>query len=523
MYLTMAKDLRVILIWLAKRLVTMDNLGSFDKDLQYSYAYKTIHLHVPIASRLGIYRLKTQLEDLAFRYLDPYNYKKVYGLIRQFGAEKKEMFEDMKKKLQDFFKENNVNADISGRVKTAHSIYKKIKQKDFHSISQIYDIFAIRVILPDSYDKNGEELLDKLYSTIGLIHKKWKPVSGRFKDYIAVPKPNVYRSLHTVILGLSNDDNGQPVEIQVRSMSMHKEAEFGIASHWIYKEKQNSNPENLQSKIEWLQGLKEIDHLMNSEDEVMRGVDLNFFNDRIFVLTPNGDVKDLPKGAVPLDFAYMVHTDVGHKCFMAKVNSMIVPLDYELKNGDVVEIVTREDVVPKLRWLSIVQTSAAKSKIKAWFNRENSALFLKEGREAINEFLKKIGKEPLTNTYSVLKEYNGQSLSVLERERLLEEVGKGAHSPGEIIKKIFPDENFNETEEKKISVGNDKISHGKMSVVVGGEAGLPIRLPACCKPEQGDKIVAYVTRGSRLTIHKKSCYLLEDLDDDRMFIAEWGE
>ena len=523
MFLTMAKDLRVILIWLCERLFVMENLDGKDKGLQTKFARKTMNLYVPIASRLGVYRLKTQLEDLSFKYIDRFNYDKINGEVESFGVTRKKAIERVIKNVEDFFGEHGIRANVSGRIKSAHSIFKKLKEKNLNSIDKLYDIFAVRVILENKIFAD-QEVLDHLYSTIGLLHSKWRPVPGRFKDYVSVPKPNGYRSLHTVLLGLAPKDLDRPVEVQVRTSAMHAQAEFGVASHWIYKDTGKSEGSHIQSKVDWLQGLKQIDEMMKSDNEVVRQVDIGFFNDRIFVLTPRGEVKDLPVSSIPIDFAYSVHTELGHKCVMAKVNDNVVPLDYKLQNGDVVDIVTKDDAGPKLRWLSLVGTAGARTKIKAWFNKQNSQEFLKEGRKLVNEWLERNGKATLSNTYSILKNYGGKELNVSERENVLEEIGKGAQMAHDVLRKIFPPAK-EEREEKVETVLRDEENFlsSDAKVVVGGEEGLPIRIPACCKPKVSDKIIAYVTRGNSLTIHKANCNLLDDLDDRRMFVASWKD
>lgn len=522
MFLTMARDLRVILIWLACRLCKLENPVFMEKADKLRIARETMNVYVPIASRLGIYRIKTQLEDLSFQYIDPVEYKSITKQVEKFGRSRKTSMEAIRYTLERFLRSKGIVAEVSGRFKSVYSIFRKLKRKGFSEVDQLYDLFAIRVILP-------EETSDKLYAILGLIHSEWKPISSRFKDYIAVPKPNGYRSLHTVVLGLAPKNMDQPVEIQIRNEDMHREAEYGVASHWLYKDKKNAF--GVDYHAEWLRGLEKVHDAFEGESEVMKGVEVDIFKDRIFVLTPRGEVKDLTVGSVPIDFAYAVHTDVGHRCVMSKVNGALVPLDYELKNGDVVEILTRKDAAPKLRWLSMVRSSFARNKIKAWFSALNKENNLREGRELINKQLERLHKSVLDQNYSVLKNYGGHVLNLSQRESLVEEVGKGAKLASDIVRKIYPYERNLQTndivskaassetvEEKEAKMKNMVLEE---QVIVGGESGLPIKIASCCMPKLGDPIVGYVARGNRITVHKNVCRLLGGLDDERMVFANW--
>lgn len=522
MFLTMAKDLRVILIWLAQRLYNMQKLHNFSEDESKSrIAKETMDVYVPIASRLGIYRMKTQLEDLSFKYLHPEDYENINKQVTKFGETRKLAIEAMQQRLQNFLFARGIRAEVMGRLKNVYSIYAKLSKKGGSTLDDIFDLFAMRIILPA---KSGN--VDHLYTVLGLIHSEWKPVSSRFKDYIAVPKPNGYRSLHTVVLGLSPKDMDQPVEIQIRDEHMHRESEFGVASHWLYKAKK-SIVSNLSSHVEWLRGLERIHEFFDSESEVMKEVAVDIFKDRIFVLTPRGEVKDLPLGAIPLDFAYAIHTDVGHKCISAKVNGNVVPLDYSLKNGEVVEIVTRNDATPKLRWLSMVKTGFARNKIKFWFSSQHREKNIKEGKKLINAQLERLKKPVLDPTYSILKNFGGKTLTLLERENILEEIGKGGKLASDIVRKIYPYEK-NVVLKKTFVPTDPEFALGEMEkevlenqVVVAGESSLPIRMASCCGPKMGDKILGYVTRIGKVSIHKYNCKLLDNLNGERILFAEW--
>lgn len=518
-FLTMAKDMRVILIALAQRLYVMENLGKIQNmDLRMKIARETLSLYVPIADRLGVYRMKVRLEDLSFRYVNSETFKTISTELEVFGKSRDRTISIVKRTLEDFLQENGVVAEVSGRVKSVYSIHKKYEARNINNFSDLFDIFAMRVIV----DTNE---IEKLYQILGMIHSSWKPVLKRFKDYVSNPKPNGYRSLHTIVLGLVPKDETQPVEIQIRTQEMHLKAEFGVASHWFYKKVGSSvKSEVVNSQSAWLKGLNSIKVKVNNQVDDIKKVELDIFKDRIFVLTPRGEVRDLPLGANPIDFAYNVHTEVGNRTYMAKVNGKVVPLDYKLENGDVVQIVTRVESQPKLEWLSFVSTSLAKSCIKAWFNALNSEGFIREGKKLLNKHLERFGKDLLDQNYMILKNYNGGVLNLSERENLLEEIGKGAQMPADVVRKLYPD--LKNTKSVKKSVKRDvdhKSIHSKKDaeILIGGEAGLPIKIAGCCVPKNGNEIIAYVTRGSSVTIHKKTCLLLRHLDSERLISADW--
>jgi GTP pyrophosphokinase len=532
MFLTMAKDIRVVLVKLATRLYKIAHLRETEsKDEQLAFARETFDVYVPVASRLGIYRIKIDLEDLAFMYLEPEEYARISKQIEKLGRSRKISITMIRKELEKFVAYCGYkNAEILGRLKSVYSIYKKLREKNLNSIGDIYDIFAMRIILPSQFDENGVEKMDHLYNLLGMIHSNWRPITKRFKDYIAVPKPNGYQSLHTVVLGLVPDDELKPVEIQVRSQEMHRHAEYGVASHWIYKQKKgNVNNEVLQYQVEWLKGLEKVhEDLEGTDVDVMKKVEVDIFRDRIFVLTPRGEIKDLPVESTALDFAYAVHTDVGNHCIMAKVNGSVVTLDKELKNGDVVEIVVKKDSLPKLQWLSMVKTNFAKNKIRNWFNKLDRENNVKQGRLFLNKQLEKLGLPSLDQNYSILKTFGDRDLTVEQRESLVEEVGRGNKAASNVIKMVYPlEEIFNRREaagmyqnvsDKKVVTEGEDLSK---QVLVGGEKGLPIKLGACCNPSKRNEIVGYVTRGNRITIHTINCVMLKGLDGARMIAATW--
>lgn len=526
MFMTLAKDIRVILIWLAHRLCTMQNIAESMGPLEsYKMAKETMNVYVPIASRLGIYKIKMQLEDLAFKYLNPEEYSRLTEQVKEFTESKTMPIEVIKKQLADFFKSQEIDAEIQGRIKNVYSIYTKLTRKGYFNVGDLYDFYAIRVILPE------REKYDHLYMALGLIHSEWRPISGRFKDYVAVPKPNGYRSLHTVVLGLGPKDLDKPVEIQIRDEKMHREAEYGVASHWLYKSKKSSSAEDLNRHVDWIRGLQQIHEFFGSESsDVMREVELDIFKDRIFVLTPRGEVKDLPVGSITIDFAYAVHSDVGNHCIAAKVNGAMTPLDYQLRNGDVVEIVLRNDATLKLKWLSMVKSSFAKNKIKAWFSGQNRDKNIKQGRELINAQLERLNKPLLDQNYTLLKHFGDVNLSLSQRESLLEEVGRGGKVASEIVKKLYPYEKIlpagmSLVKAEKLAAKKTKnieVLPLEQRIVVGKQTGFPVKLAACCKPEVSQQIVGYVnSRGKLISIHRVNCPVLDTSNREKIIFAEW--
>jgi len=434
---------------------------------------------------------------------------------------------------------------VDGRIKNIYSIYKKLKVKNHTTINDLHDVFAIRIILPTKYTTRGVEMADHLYALLGLIHSKWHPIPNRFKDYIAVPKPNGYKSLHTAVLGLSIDSPNQSTEIQIRSQKMHEEAEFGVASHWLYEDmrkvlseyRKDRNPKKksimetapARNYLQWIEALSSVQKELQKGKEFSESMELDVFSDRIFVLTPDGQVKDLPLGSTPLDFAYAVHTDLGHRCVHARVNGVIVPLDYQLKNGEVVEIETNSKAHPKLHWLSFVKTVSAKNKIRSFFRGLDKDRSFRDGRDLINKHLLKLKKPLLDDDLSLFRFYNGRRLSFKERIGLIEEIGNGSVLAAPVIRKalgqseVKPTESAQEIIERVLLPKSQQKKHTADSAIsIAGETGVPYRFAFCCKPIDGDLIVAYVTRGHSVTIHKESCKVLREADQARVIEASWG-
>ena len=527
LFLVMAKDIRVLIVFLAVKVSSMELLEKLPKDCAQAFSAEVLEIFVPIAGRLGIYRFKTILEDYCFKYLNPDVYEEIADQLGKLGERKKEYITSVCSSLRDFYEEKGFSGvKVSGRLKGFYSVHNKMKKKSIHSIDGIHDIFAVRVILPTKYTLDREEDVSKIYEALGSLHGKWKPIASRFKDFVAVPKPNGYRSLHTSVMGLSDGSQMFPVEVQIRSQNMHEEAEYGVASHWLYKDTRGKGFSMLKSHGEWLKNLTELHFDEKSDEKTLDSLKLDVFGDRIYVLTPRGDVKELPKGATPLDFAYVIHTDVGHRCVLTKVNGKPVSLDTELENGDTVEVVTRKDGIPKLEWLSVVKMSHAKVKIKAWFAGQDKQKNVKRGRDQLNTQLRRFGKPILTPSLSILKNFGGQKLSSYEREKLLEEIGKGSQSAANTIRKIYVHKDLLEDNEKllkkkdkKVAVVSRKLTE---DVLIGGVSGMKVKIAKCCTPAEGDKIVGYVSAVSdSATIHKMDCPLVKRLTANRRVPASF--
>ncbi|ABB15732.1 MULTISPECIES: RelA/SpoT family protein [Carboxydothermus] len=510
MFLAMAKDIRVILIKLADRLHNMRTLKYHNPEKQKEIARETLEIFAPLAHRLGIYRIKWELEDLAFRYLDPDNYYDIVEKIAKTRAKREQYIQQVISILEEKLKSYNIKAKIEGRPKHLYSIFQKMReqQKDF---SEVYDVMAVRVIVESVRD---------CYTVLGIIHTMWIPVPGRFKDYIAMPKSNMYQSLHTTVIG----PFGEPLEIQIRTFEMHRTAEYGIAAHWRYKEG-GKGDKKFDEKLSWLRQILEWQRELKDAREFMETLKVDIFSDSVFVFTPKGDVVELPAGSVPIDFAYRIHTDVGNRCVGAKVNGRLVPLDYQLKNGDIVEIITKQGAAPSRDWLKIVKTSHAKGKIKSYFKKTQREELALRGRELIEKEIKKLGLNPeeysLEKISEVVKKLNFHSL-----EDLFAAVGDGTVTPNTVLNKIR--EGLPRTEksieERVIKESKATLNKPTRGLVVRGEADLMVRLAQCCMPVPGDPIVGYVTRGRGVSVHHTNCRNVEYFrrhEPERLVEVNW--
>jgi len=510
--IAMAKDIRVILIKLADRLHNMRTLKYLPPEKQKAKAQETLDIYAPLAHRLGIYKIKWELEDLALRYLHPEEYYDLVAKVQKKRIEREKEINEIINILKEKLEQAGIRADIEGRPKHFYSIYRKMHYKN-KTFDQIFDLLAVRIIVDTVKD---------CYATLGIVHTLWKPIPGRFKDYIAMPKPNMYQSLHSTVIG----PNGQPFEIQIRTWEMHRTAEYGIAAHWKYKEGINNKNLDIDEKLQWLRQILELQKEAKDAKEFMENVKIDLFSDEVFVFTPKGAVINLPVDSTPIDFAYKIHTDIGNKCIGAKVNGRMVPLDYKLKTGDIVEIITSTNSKgPSRDWLNIVKSSQAKSKIKQWFKRTFKEENIEKGQESFEKEAKRQGlnvNELLKHEYveTVLKKFNFTNL-----EDLYSAIGNGALTVHQVINK-FKEEL--KKEEPKIVEEKDKKEKKteikKPGIVVEGEKDLFVRFAKCCNPVPGDEIIGFITRGRGISIHRKDCsnfkYLSKE-EPDRVVEASW--
>ncbi|WP_308512450.1 bifunctional (p)ppGpp synthetase/guanosine-3',5'-bis(diphosphate) 3'-pyrophosphohydrolase [uncultured Veillonella sp.] len=518
MILAMAKDVRVVVIKLGDRLHNMRTLKHMRSDKQKRIAKETLEIFAPLAHRLGIFNVKWELEDLSFRYLEPEKYYDLVDQMKQKRQVREDIVNDTMSQLTKALGEANIKADIKGRPKHFYSIYKKMK-KDNRDLSQIYDLLAVRVIVDSIPD---------CYAVLGIAHSLWKPLPYRFKDYISMPKSNMYQSLHTTVIGTM----GQPVEIQIRTWEMHRVSEYGVAAHWRYKEGNKNGDKEFDQKVAWLRQVLEWQDTSNPT-ELVNALKLDVFSGEVFVFTPKGDVVKLPIGSVPLDFAYRVHTDVGHRCVGAKVNGKIVPLDYTLQNGDIVDIITSKTSKPSLDWLNIVGSSESKSKIRNWFKRENKAENIEKGLEALEKEAKRLNyswKELIADNR--LQQVTKQ-LKAGTEEEMFAACGYGGIPVSTVLLRLIElykkskeaEESKRSTEqiiEKLKSQGQKKTKNGT-GVLVKGEAGVMVRMAKCCNPVPGDDIIGYITRGRGVSVHRCDCSSMGHTPEDleRMIEVSW--
>lgn len=488
MIFAMAEDVRVILIKLADRLHNMRTLRHVSPAKQVLISQETLDIFAPLAHRLGIWKIKFEMEDLAFRHINPDEY---YRLVTEIDRKRQEREGDLKE-VMDIIMERladvEMSCDIQGRPKHLYSIYQKM-QKQHKELDEIYDLMAIRVIVESVRD---------CYAVLGIIHALWKPIPGRFKDYIAVPKSNLYQSLHTTVVG----PRGDPYEIQIRTWEMHHVAEKGVAAHWRYKEGY-SRKSGDEAKVGWLREAVEWLQEMKDPQEFMDTLKIDLFADEVFVFTPKGDVKSLPNGATPVDFAFDVHTDVGLRCFGAKVNGRIVPLNYKLKNGDFVEILTSKTANPTQDWLNYVKTSKARSKIRSWLKEEQKEENLNRGREVLERELKKLGFDLKTALNDANLEKTARKYGVSTPEELLSSVGSGRVTATQVAQKLTGQE---PTERRKLpEVSQRRRREATRGVEVKGVDNLLVRFSKCCNPVPGDEIIGYITRGRGISVHRVDC------------------
>ena len=518
MFLAMAKDVRVVVIKLADRLHNMRTLRYMRSDKQKRIAQETLEIFAPLAHRLGIFNIKWELEDLSFRYLEPDKYYDLVDQMKQKRHVREEIVNEAIDVLKKALDEAHIHCEINGRPKHFYSIYKKMK-KDNRDLSQVYDLFAIRVIVDDVKD---------CYGVLGIVHSLWKPLPYRFKDYIAMPKPNNYQSLHTTVIGT----RGQPVEIQIRTWEMHRIAEYGVAAHWRYKEgNQTANKDAFDEKMGWLRNLLEWQDTSNPK-EFVNALKLDAFSDEVFVFSPRGDVIDLPQGSIPIDFAYRIHTDVGHRCVGAKINGKIVPLDYKLKNGDIVEIITSKVGKPSLDLLNIVGSSESRSKIRSWFKKENREENIAKGLDALERECKRLGHDWKALNVGGRLGRVAKQMNAGSEDDLVAAVGYGGFAVNTVLIKLLElhKKDLQKQEEKTNSLAaleklktKKPVKHNGTGILVKGEPGLLVRLAKCCSPVPGDPIIGFITRGRGVSVHRADCPNVThgQNDVDRLIDVEW--
>ncbi|MBN6186474.1 bifunctional (p)ppGpp synthetase/guanosine-3',5'-bis(diphosphate) 3'-pyrophosphohydrolase [Aneurinibacillus sp. BA2021] len=516
MFLAMAKDLRVMLIKLADRLHNMRTLKHLSEAKQRQISDETLEIFAPLAHRLGIASIKWEMEDTGLRYINPQQYYRIVNLMKKKRAERENFIDSVIETLEEKLQEIQIKAEISGRPKHIYSIYRKMVKQN-KEFNEIYDLLAVRIIVDDIRD---------CYAALGIVHTLWKPMPGRFKDYIAMPKANMYQSLHTTVIG----PNGEPLEVQIRTAEMHRIAEYGIAAHWAYKEGTKvGDGESFETKLSWFREILEWQQDTKDAQEFMESLKMDLFADLVFVFTPKGDVVELPKGSVPLDFAYRIHSEVGNRTIGAKVNGKIVPLDHQLKTGDIIEVLTsKHSYGPSRDWLKITKSSHARNKIKQWFKKEKREENVAKGREMIESELRRNNFEPkevmtAENIQEVANKFNFQG-----EEDMFAAVGYGGITGAQIATRLT-DKLRKEREEMQSNVTEIKQDPPRrkrpdQGVSVRGVDNLLIRFSRCCNPVPGDDIVGFITRGRGVSIHRQDCLNLQSCSEEdkaRLIPVEW--
>ena len=524
MFLAMGKDIRVILIKLADRLHNMRTLKYLTRDRQIANARETMDLYAPLANRLGMYSLKWELEDLSFKYLYPEEYREIVEGIDKKREERLEFINMIMDEIRVHLKKQRIEAEITGRAKHLYSIYRKMK-RDNKTLDQIYDLFALRIIVNSVKD---------CYAALGVVHDLYNPMPGRFKDYISVPKPNMYQSLHTTLIG----PKGTPFEVQIRTWDMHRIAEFGIAAHWAYKEANKTKKSNVtvtEDKLAWLRETLEWQKDMQDPQEFLNTLKTELFEDEVYVFTPKGEIKVLPRGATPIDFAYNIHAEIGHHMVGCKINSKMMPIITNLKSGDIVEVITSDQAKgPSRDWLKFVKSSYAKTKIQQWFKKNEREANIEKGKDLIEKEIKRVGMnyDQIFKTEFVQVALDRYKYNTVDD--MYASVGFGAMSASKIIARIL-EEYRKEHKEENVEKTLEELSKEKMGtkarvshagIIVEGIDNCLVKLSKCCNPVPGDEIVGYITRGRGVSVHRKDCSNVTDLvssEEARMIDVYWAE
>ena len=520
MFLAMGKDIRVILIKLADRLHNMRTLKFLSRDRQIANAKETMDLYAPLANRLGMYSLKWELEDLSFKYLYPEEYREIVEGIDKKRDERLIFIEKIMDKIRAELKAQHIDAEVTGRAKHLYSIYRKMK-RDNKTLDQIYDLFALRILVNSVKD---------CYASLGVVHELYNPMPGRFKDYISVPKSNMYQSLHTTLIG----PKGTPFEVQIRTWDMHRVAEYGIAAHWAYKEANKAKKSTVsvkEDKLSWLRESLEWQKDMQDPEEFLNTLRTELFEDEVYVFTPKGDIKSLPKGATPIDFAYSIHEQIGHKMTGCKINSKMVPIVTKLKNGDIVDIITADNSKgPSRDWLKYVKTTTARNRINQWFKKAEREENIIKGKELLEKEIKRIG---MSQTELYKQEYVNSALARYKYNSVDDmnaAVGFGAITPSKIISRMLEeyrkDHKDLNIEEKIEELSKAKKINRNVSdngIIVKGIDNCLVKLSKCCNPVPGDDIIGYITKGRGVSVHRTDCVNVKELieDDARIIDVHW--
>ena len=516
MFLAMSKDIRVLIIKLSDRLHNLRTINYMTHDKIIEKCRETLDIYAPLAARLGMYAIKMELEDIALKFLEPEAYYDLAEQVSQRKGEREDAINDVVERIDNALKDIDIHYDIYGRSKHFYSIYKKMKYQH-KTLDEIFDLMAVRIIVDSVKD---------CYAVLGLVHTMWTPIPGRFKDYIAMPKPNMYQSLHTTVVG----DNGKPFEIQIRTYEMHKIAEYGIAAHWKYKEGITTDKEEVN--LSWLRQALEWQKDANDPKEFMESLKMDLFSSQVFVFTPNGDVIELPAGATPLDFAFKIHSDVGYKCVGAKDNGKMVTIDHPLENGDIVEIVTNPNAVgPSIDWLKIAKSSSARNKIRQWLKKENKTDAVDKGKDLIDRYMRKKGYDPRELLKNVFVNKAVKALGYKNTDELYTQLSNGGSLQSKLVSLLLgydEEEKHAEAAEKEQTLLDNlhEISeraqrraqnarkmrkNEKSGVKVEGVDNLMIRMARCCNPVPGDDIIGFITKGRGISVHRKDCDNLKSL------------
>lgn len=507
MLMAMAEDVRVVLIKLADRLHNMKTLKALSREKQLEISQETLDIYAPLSHRLGIWEIKWLLEDLAFQFINPGEYKNIAAMLNSKRIERERYIEDVVNKVNSKFKEEGLEAQVTGRAKHIYSIYKKIQAyfKMNKNVGQIYDLFALRILVNDRSD---------CYKALGWVHSMWRPLPGEFDDYIASPKDNMYQSIHTTVLC----ENGSPVEIQIRTEEMHRLAEYGIAAHWLYKEGSVEDID-FEEKMNWIRQMLEWQRTEGPAEQFVESFKTDIFKDQVYVYTPLGELKELPSNSTVLDFAYRIHTDIGHRCIGAKVNNKLVELTYRLVNGDTIEILTDDSINgPNVNWLDsnleYVTTTSAKEKIKQWFNRQTRKENLKYGKDIFYKQLQRLGTDLKDQQIAELVGYSTV-------DEFMVSLGNGNSSIQDVVRALATHEITLEDNSDSVKLLPEKVSLPNVEIIGAGD--LMTRMGKCCRPIYGDKIVGYMTRSRGITIHRSVCSNPEKEDSEKLIEVDWGK